>query len=84
MTMLSSSLSLFVDHDRLLLGTEDGLCVVELNKDSELLCHFIITWIGKMIPSRCQLTQYSQNYFKKFVKTLLHCIIFLPYVWTDA
>jgi len=27
---------LFVDHDRLLLATEDGLCVVELNKDSEL------------------------------------------------
>jgi len=29
-------LSLVADHDRLLIGTEDALCVVELNKDSEL------------------------------------------------
>ena len=33
-------LSLFVDHERLLLGMEDGLCVVELNKDSKLW-HYI-------------------------------------------
>ena len=28
--------TVLVDHDRLLLGTEDALCVVELNKDSKL------------------------------------------------
>jgi len=35
MTCHWNLLSLFADHDRLLLGTEDGLCVVELNKDSK-------------------------------------------------
>jgi len=28
-------ITVLVDHDRLLLGTEDALCVVELNKDSK-------------------------------------------------
>jgi len=40
-TMKCSLLSLFADHDRLLLGTEDGLCAVELNKDSKL-CHVVV------------------------------------------
>lgn len=38
---LQWNLSLFADHDRLLLGTEDGLCVVELNKDRKLCCDVV-------------------------------------------
>jgi len=45
--------SLFVDHDRLLLGMEDGLCVVELNKDSKLWCNFVITQTCKLFSSEC-------------------------------
>jgi len=41
-----------VDHDRLLLGTEDALCVVELNKDSKLLCHIVDTAVCMLVETK--------------------------------